>query len=163
MDLWTYSPEEVTILVMGVPLEGVVDGTFVSVTRQAPVFTSSSTADGRVTRTYNAADIWDIQFTLMNTSPSNGFLDKLVLLDRVTKRGKFPLMIKDGFGGTLIFSTTSWIEELPTITYGTGMTERTWVIKSANAVVNINGNEEPSSLAEDVLGTVAAAIPGILR
>jgi hypothetical protein len=75
MDLWTYSPEEVTILVMGVPLEGVVDGTFVSVTRLAPVFTSSSTADGRITRTYNAADIWDIQFTLMNTSPSNGFLE----------------------------------------------------------------------------------------
>lgn len=163
MDLWTYSPEEVTILVMGVPLEGVVEGTFVSLTRQAPLFTSSVTTDGRVTRTYNAFDIWDVQFTLMNTSPSNGYLNKLALLDRTTKRGKFPFLIKDGFGGTLIFSTTSWIEELPTITYGIGMTERTWVIKSANAVVNINGNEEPSSLAEDVLGTVAAAIPGILR
>lgn len=162
MDLWTYSPEEVTILVMGVPLEGVVDGTFVSITRQAPVFTSSSTADGRITRTYNAADIWDIQFTLMNTSPSNGFLDKLVLLDRVTKRGKFPLMIKDGFGGTLIFSTTTWIEELPSITYGVEMTERVWTLKSANAVVNINGNESPSSMAEDILGTVASALPGIL-
>ncbi len=162
MDLWTYSPEEVTILVMGVPLEGVVDGTFVSVTRQAPVFTSSSTADGRITRTYNAADIWNIQFTLMNTSPSNGFLDKLVLLDRVTKRGKFPLMIKDGFGGTLIFSTTTWIEELPTITYGVEMTERVWTLKSANAVVSINGNDEPSGLIEDVLGTVASALPGIL-
>ena len=143
MDLWTYSPEEVTILVMGVPLEGVVDGTFVSITRQA-------------------ADIWDIQFTLMNTSPSNGFLDKLVLLDRVTKRGKFPLMIKDGFGGTLIFSTTTWIEELPAITYGVEMTERVWTLKSANAVVNINGNESPSSMAEDILGTVASALPGIL-
>lgn len=162
MDLWTYSPEEVTVLVMGVPLEGVVDGTFVSVTRQAPVFTSSSTADGRITRTYNAAYIWDIQFTLMNTSPSNGFLDKLVLLDRVTKRGKFPLMIKDGFGGTLIFSTTTWIEELPSITYGVEMTERVWTLKSANAVVNINGNESPSSMAEDILGTVASALPGIL-
>lgn len=162
MDLWTYSPEEVTILVMGVPLEGVVDGTFVSVTRQAPVFTSSSTADGRITRTYNAADIWDIQFTLMNTSPSNGFLDKLVLLDRVTKRGKFPIMIKDGFGGTLIFSTTTWIEDLPSITYGVEMTERVWTLKSANAVVNINGNESPSSMAEDILGTVASALPGIL-
>lgn len=162
MDLWTYSPEEVTILVMGVPLEGVVEGTFVSLTRQAPIFTSSSTADGRITRTYNAADIWDIQFTLMNTSPSNGFLDKLVLLDRVTKRGKFPLMIKDGFGGTLIFSTTTWIEELPSITYGVEMTERVWTLKSANAVVNINGNESPSSMAEDILGTVASALPGIL-
>lgn len=162
MDLWTYSPEEVTVLVMGVPLEGVVDGTFVSVTRQAPVFTSSSTADGHITRTYNAAYIWDIQFTLMNTSPSNGFLDKLVLLDRVTKRGKFPLMIKDGFGGTLIFSTTTWIEELPSITYGVEMTERVWTLKSANAVVNINGNESPSSMAEDILGTVASALPGIL-
>lgn len=162
MNLWTYSPEEVTVLVMGVPLEGVVDGTFVSVTRQAPVFTSSSTADGRITRTYNAAYIWDIQFTLMNTSPSNGFLDKLVLLDRVTKRGKFPLMIKDGFGGTLIFSTTTWIEELPSITYGVEMTERVWTLKSANAVVNINGNESPSSMAEDILGTVASALPGIL-
>lgn len=162
MDLWTYSPEEVTILVMGAPLEGVVEDTFVSISRQAPIFSSSSTSDGRITRTYNAADIWDIQFTLMNTSPSNGFLNKLVLLDRVTKRGKFPLMVKDGFGGTLIFSTTTWIEELPAVTYGVDMTERTWVLKSANAVVNINGNESPSSLAEDVLSGVAAALPGIL-
>lgn len=162
MDLWSYSPEEVTILVMGAPLEGVVDGTFVTVTRQAPLFTSRVSADGRITRTYSSADIWDIQFTLMNTSPSNGYLHKLALLDRATKRGKFPLMVKDGFGGTLIFSTNTWIEELPSITYGTDMTERTWVLKSANAVVNIEGNESSSSFAEDALGVITSALPGLI-
>lgn len=162
MDLWTYSPEEVTILVMGVPLDGVVEDTFVSVSRDAPIFSSKVTADGRITRVYNASDIWSIEFTLMNTSPSNGFLDKLVLLDRVTKRGKFPLLIKDGFGGTLIFSTTTWIEELPSVDYGVTMTPRTWVLKSANAIVSINGNDGPTSLAEDALKGIAAAIPGIL-
>src|SRR5690606_23241590 len=99
---------------------------------------------------------WDIQFTLMNTSPSNGFLHKLALLDRVTKRGKFPLMVKDGFGGTLIFSTNTWIEELPSVTYGTDMTERTWVLKSANAAVNIDGIEVQSSFADDAHGMITS-------
>lgn len=161
MELWTYCPEEVTILVMGAPLEGLVDGTFISVQRQSPVFTSKATADGRITRVYSAAEIWEIQFTMMNSSPSNYLLNNLVLLDKTTKRGKFPLMIKDGTGGTLIFSTSTWVEELPAVTFNTDVSERVWTLKSANAVVTIAGSGE-SSAVSDVLNTIAGSIPGLL-
>lgn len=162
MNLWTYSPEEVIILVMGVPLEGVQEDAFISLRREAPLFTSTTTTDGRVIRTYNNHDIWEIRFNLLQTSPSNGFLNKLALIDRVTRRGKFPIMIKDGMGGTLAFSTSTWIEELPEIVYGTESEDRVWVLKSANMVVNIEGNENVSSLAEDAINTIINAVPGLL-
>ena len=162
MNLWTYSPEEVIILVMGVPLEGVQEDSFVSLRREAPVFSSTTTTDGRVIRTYNSHDIWEIRFNLLQASPSNGFLNKLMLIDRATRRGKFPIIIKDGMGGTLAFSTTSWIEQLPDIVYGARDEAREWVLKSANMVVNIDGNESQTSFAEDAINTIINAVPGLL-
>lgn len=162
MNLWTYSPEEVVVLVMGVPLEGMEEEGFVSIRRDSPLFTSSSTTDGRVVRTYKPNDIWEIRFNLLQASPSNGFLNKLMLIDRLTKRGKFPLMIKDGMGGTLAFSTSTWIEEPPEVVYGVENEGREWVLRSANTVINIEGNVGQTELAADALNTIVGAIPGLL-
>lgn len=162
MNLYTYSPERITILALGVPIEGVVEDSFVSLSRDAPVFSSTTTTDGRVVRTYHAEDVWTIRITLMNTSPSNDFFTKLVLLDRATRRGKFPLLVKDGLGSTLAFSTESWIEGLPEVDYSVTGTDREWVIKSSNMLVTIGGNEGESSLADDAISTITQAIPGLL-
>lgn len=126
------------------------------------MFTSTSTTDGRVIRTYNPHDIWDIRFNLLQASPSNGFLNKLMLIDRASRRGKFPVMIKDGMGGTLAFSTTSWIEQVPDIIYGTEAEGREWVLKSANMVVNIDGNDGTTSFGQDAINTIINAVPGLL-
>lgn len=113
-------------------------------------------------RTYKPDDIWEIRFNLLQASPSNGFLNKLMLIDRLTKRGKFPLMIKDGMGGTLAFSTSTWIEEPPEVVYGVENEGREWVLRSANTVINIEGNVGQTELAADALNTIIGAIPGLL-
>lgn len=162
MSLWTYSPEEVVVIVLGVPLEGMQEESFVSLRRDSPLFTTTTTADGRVIRTFNPKELWEIRFNLLQASPSNGFLNKLMLVDKATRRGKFPVVIKDGMGGTLAFSTTTWIEELPEIVYGTESESREWVLKSANMIVNIDGNGDQTSLSQDVLNTIINTIPGLL-
>lgn len=155
-----YSPEDITVLVAGIlPLTGFVSGTFVNIAKDLQPFSSTRTSDGQVARLYNNDQTYTITITLHNTAESNEVLTKLWQIDEITQRGKFPLLIKDQLGSSLFFSTTSWIEGIPDTTYGDDITERTWTIRSSQAVINIGGNASASSLIEDLLNTVASAVP----
>lgn len=155
-----YSPEDITVLVAGIiPITGFIAGTFVNISKDLSVYSSARTSDGHVARLYNNDQTYTITLTLQNTSESNELLNKLLLIDEITQRGKFPLLIKDQLGSSLFFSTTSWIEGVPDVTYGQEITERTWTIRSSQAVNTVGGNADASSLIEDVLNTVAASVP----
>lgn len=159
-NLASYSPEDITVLVAGVlPLTGFVSGNFVNISKDIQPLSSTRTSDGEVARLYNNDQTFTITITLHNTAESNEVLTKLWLLDEITQRGKFPLLIKDQLGSSLFFSATSWIEGIPDTTYGSEITERTWTIRSSQAVINIGGNASASSLIEDLLNTVTAAVP----
>lgn len=156
----SYSPEDVTVLVAGVlPLTGFIAGSFVTIKKDVSPFQAARTSDGQVARLYSNDQTYTVTLTLHNTAESNEVLTKLWLLDEITQRGKFPLLIKDQLGSSLFFSTTSWIEGIPDTTYGSEITERTWTIRSSQAVINIGGNASASSLIEDLLNTVTAAVP----
>lgn len=155
-----YSPEDITVLVAGIlPLTGFVSGTFVNIAKDLQPFSSTRTSDGQVARLYNNDATYTITITLHNTAESNEVLTKLWQIDEITQRGKFPLLIKDQLGSSLFFSTTSWIEGIPDTTYGEDITERTWAIRSSQAVINIGGNASASGLLEDLFNTVVSAAP----
>ena len=158
--LANYSPEDVTILVAGfIPLTGYTNGSFVSITKDIMPFTSARTTDGRVARMYNNDQTYTVEITLHSASDSNDLLTKMWLLDEVTQRAKFPLLIKDQLGSSLFFSTTSWIESIPTMGFGDTIGDRVWTIRSSQAVVNVGGNTDPSSLLEDITNIAAGALP----
>ena len=162
-ELWTYSPEQVSILVAGViPVEGVIEDTFVEIRKVNPTFSSKQSADGGIARVYNSDTTYDISFTVMNSSPTNSTLTMLWQLDAMSRRGKFPLLIRDGSGSSMFFSTSTWIEEIPALTYSADMTVRTWVLKSANGVINIGGNAQRDGLIEGLVGLGLGAVAGFL-
>lgn len=165
MDLWTYSPDEVSILIAGVvPVEGVVDDTFISVSKSSPAISSTRTPDGMISRVHTEDKTYDISLTLMQSSPTNDVLTALWSLDDITRRGKFPLFIKDGTGSTFIFSTSAWIEQIPEVTYGTSALVRTWTIKASNCTINVGGNGDVNPLVSALTGALAgySTISGIL-
>lgn len=162
MSLFTYIPESVVVLIAGIlPVEGFVDGTFISITKDVMPFTSVRTPDGTVSRMYNNDQTYTINLTLHSGSNSNDVLTKFWQLDEITQRGKFPLLIKDNSGSDLFFSTNTWIEQLPSMSKSASVDERTWVLRSSQAVVNYGSNEDVSSILEDLINAAISAVPAL--
>ena len=162
MSLLSYSPEDVTILLLGfIPVEGYIDGTFISINKDLPPFTSGITADGVQSRVHRLSLTYTLRLVISNVSPTNDILTKLWQVDELTKMGKFPILVKDQLGSSLFFSATSWIESTPSLYYSNRITEREWTIKCAEAVINIGGNDDASGVIQDLLNTVASAAPTV--
>lgn len=157
-----YSPEDVIVSIAGfLPIEGYLEGTFVSISKDVPFFTSKESSDGVVSRVANRSGLYTVELTLMSTSESNQILTRLAMLDSSTKILKFPLIIKDTLGSTLLFATSSWIEGMPTTEFSTGVSGRGWTIKCSKATLNVGGNEGGSGLIEDAINTLAGLAPNI--
>lgn len=161
-NLLSYSPEDVTIIFAGImQVEGYVDGTFISISKDIAPFQSTTTADGVIARRYINSQSYTLTLTLHSASPFNDIMTKLWQLDELTQKAKFPVIIKDQMGSSLFISTTSWIEGLPSLDFANSISERTWTIKCAQAIINIGGNDGESGLIQDLLNTVASAAPAI--
>lgn len=158
--IFNYNPDEVNVLLAGfIPLGGMVDGTFIEITKDVLPFSSARTADGTVSRLYNNDQTYTISLTLHSASEYNDVMTKLWQLDEITQMGKFPILIRDNSGTDLFFSTTTWIEGIPPIVKSTGIEGRTWLLRSSQAVINVGGNAEPSSLLQDIVNIASSALP----
>ncbi len=160
--LFSYIPEAVSCLVAGmIPIEGYVDGTFITIDKDEVPFTSVRMPDGTIARRYNNSQTYTITITLHNGAETNNLLTKLWQLDEITQRGKFPLLIKDNSGSDLFFSTESWIESTPQMAKSNAIDARVWTIRSAFAVINFGGNEDQSSIINDIVNMAVSALPGL--
>lgn len=158
--IFNYNPDEVICLVGGIlPVEGFVDGTFISINKDMMPFTSAKTADGQMGRLYQSDQTYTITLTLHCGSFSNDVLTKFWQLDEISQKGKFSLLIKDSSGSDLFFSTNTWIEGLPTLTKSASVDTRTWILRSSQAVINIGSNANEQSILQDLINIATGALP----
>lgn len=159
--LFTYIPSEVNVLLAGIPVEGFVDGTFLTVDKDVMPYRTRTTADGRTSRLYSNSQSYTLTLTVHTGSSANTFLTKLWQFDEISQRGKFPVLVKDGSGSDLLFSLTSWIDGLPTMSKSNSIDTRTWRIKCASSTINFGSNNGESGLIEDLLNIATSALPAI--
>lgn len=160
MALQHYSPEDVTVLLLGIkPIEGFSEGTFIKISKDVPSYTTSRSSDGKIARKYDNDDTYTITLTLMSTSPSNEVLDAWFKADRITRVAKLPIIIKDQLGSTLFTSTTTWIESPADVDFGTTITDRVWTLRSSQAVLINGGNEDATELVEDLANLIIGSLP----
>lgn len=158
--IFNYNPDEVICLVGGIlPVEGFVDGTFISINKDMMPFTSVKTADGQMGRLYQSDQTYTITLTLHCGSFSNDVLTKFWQLDEISQKGKFSLLIKDSSGSDLFFSTNTWIEGLPTLTKSASVDTRTWILRSSQAIINIGSNANEQSILQDLINIATGALP----
>lgn len=159
MNFWTYSPEDVQILIAGVySVEGLAEGNFIEITKDTQPMQTSRSTDGMVVRKHTTNNSYTINLTLYSASPANDLLTKLWQVDEITGMAKFPLFIKDSSGTGFFFSTTTWIENLPPLVYSTDVTTRVWTFRSSEGIINIGGNDS-ASLPEIMNSIAFAGIP----
>lgn len=158
-----YSPEDVSILIAGfVTISGLSDGSFITISKDQQNFVTKTSSDGEVSRTHTGGRTYNLSLVLHSTSSSNQAMSYLAAADDITKMAKFPIIVKDTLGGTLLFAPTAWIEGIPDTVFSTEITEREWIIKCANATLNIGGNESSSGFVEDLLNVGVGSLGGIL-
>lgn len=161
--LYSYSPEDIDILIAGaIKITGYADGTFVNIAKDGQTFVTKLSSDGQVSRTHTNIRTYNVDITLHSAAESNQVLTYLHAADDISKMAKFPLIIKDNLGSTLLFAPSAWIEHTPDTTFSTEITERQWTIKCANASMNIGGNDGGTSMAEDILTAGLGQLGGIL-
>lgn len=141
-ELYHYSPEEVIVLLSGVSINGMAEGTFVSINKEDPPFTTKVSADGVVSRTYVKSPTYTVNLTLHSTSPSNDILTDFWLADESSKRGFFSVLIKDALGSSLFDAETAWISKTPSMDFGDKVSNRDWVLTCVESSVNFGGNGE---------------------
>lgn len=162
--LANYSPEDVVILLAGIhKVTGFADGTFVSIDKFSPTFTVKESTDGFVTRSLRASNLYTVRLTLNQASDSNNVLSLFHNADKITRgRAKFPIIIKDGSGSSVMFSAEAWISSVPSAQFSTSIEVREWEITCAAAANNIGGNYSESTIVEDILSVGGGLLGGVL-
>src|SRR5690625_477709 len=150
--LYSYSPEDVNVVVGGVyNLSGFTDGSFIRILKDTPTFDTYQSADGVVSRIHSGSNLYTVSLTLHSASQGNQILSYLHAADASSKIAKFPLIIKDSLGTSFFFSATSWVESLPESSYSTDITDRVWSVRCADAHHNVGGNHTRAGAARNIL------------
>src|SRR4029077_13060282 len=113
-DFKTYDPGRIVIVVNGILIEGIADGTFVKISRMTPSFSSKAGAGGAVIRTKSRDKRGKIELTLLPSSPSNDRLSALVTADENVDAGVGavgPSLVKELNGTTICAGGKSWVTQ----------------------------------------------------
>lgn len=161
----TYSPEDIVIILAGVyTVEGMADGEFVSISKDSSQYTTSYTADGRVSRTNVEDPTHTVSLTLASYSDSNLVFTTWAESDKLIHSVTVPIFIKDTMGSSMFYAPMCWIEKTPDTSFDVGVTDRTWTLRTAGGKLVSGGNQSGellnSSLAQ--LGFIAADFGGLL-
>ncbi len=141
MAVRTYAADEVRIIVGGLPISGLADGTFVTIDRDEQAFNKVTGADGSTSRAKTANRSGSITLTLQQTSPSNDYLTGLMVADEQGSNGVVPMLVKDESGNTVAATGAAWVQQAPSQEYSKEVSEREWVMDCARIDMFVGGNE----------------------
>lgn len=137
------NPDKVSISFGTYSIDGIADGTFISVERNADSFNLSVGADGEGARVKTNNRSGRVRVTLMQTSASNDILSGLMNADELSGSSQLPLLIKDNSpnGRTIISAEKAWIVRPTVVEYSNEATTGEWIFETDVLVmVNIGGN-----------------------
>lgn len=142
MSVFTYAADEVRIIVGGVPISGLADGTFVTVESDEQRYNKVTGADGVTSRARTGNRAGTITITLQQTSPSNAVLTGIMLADERDNEGVVNVLIRDSSGSDLHAADSAWVQQPPPAEYGKEVGDREWVLDCGRIDSFLGGNRE---------------------
>ena len=135
-----YDSNEVTIAVGGIPVEGFADGQFLSITRNADLFSTVVGTSGEIARSKANDNAAIIESRLLQTSPSNRTFTTLFQADLNAPGGAgiFGFICTDLNGVSLYTAGNCWVSKPPDITMDREATTRTWQL-TADVIRDFTG------------------------
>lgn len=140
--VYTYAADAVQIIVGGVPISGLADGTFVNISRDEQAYTKTTGADGTTSRARTGNRAGSITITLQQTSPSNDVLSGFMAADEAGDQGVVPVLVKDTSGRSLHYASAAWVQQAPDSEYAKEINEREWALDCARIDSFVGGNAQ---------------------
>lgn len=132
-DLLLYDPDQIVIVVAGIPIDGFADGEFIRIERDNNAFDDVVGTSGEVTRSKTNDHRRTITLRLMYTSRSNALLSALFNSDLNAPGGVGvgAFMLQDLVSGTTMIAEKCWIAKDPDDPFDRTANEREWLIRVA--------------------------------
>lgn len=134
--LKTYSAKEVLIALGSHAVTGYADDSFVTIEPNGDGIMKKVGCDGEVARAISPDGTYKVKVALLQTSPTNSFLQEKYELDRKTGDGTFPVLIKDLKGGMIFSADCAWIVKPPSRAFGKDTNNREWEIDTGDATLS---------------------------
>lgn len=140
--VFTYSPEDVTMIINDHALEGFGDGTFIEVIKNQPDFKAVPAIRGRNSRIHLRDKSGIIRFRILQTSPDNDILSSIVAFDTANQTGRLTVILKDTGGSTSLQFIDCYLTGTPNVSFSrTDLEAREWAINySYIAAYHVGGN-----------------------
>lgn len=134
--LKTYSSKEVLIALGSHAVTGYADDSFITIEPNGDGIMKKVGCDGEVARAISPDGTYKVKIALLQTSPTNSFLQEKYELDRKTGDGTFPVLIKDLKGGMIFSADVGWIVKPPSRAFGKDTNNREWEIDTGDATLS---------------------------
>lgn len=121
-----YDPKRVVVIWGRLPIRGYAPGRFVTVRRDAPVWTTKDGTNGEFKRVRSRKKSGTVELILRATSPLNRVLGIILKADENSGNIIQRLTISDTLNGSLHFSPGAYIERFPEMNYATGEGDVLW-------------------------------------
>lgn len=134
----TYSPDDVTIILSGYTLGGILS---VELIWNSRPFTFRRGIRGVHTRTYCRDLCATIRLECMQTSVTNDVMTQILEQDRRNKSARLDITVRDAGGTTMYQANQAYIPAYPNIKFSRGFETRVWDIEVFDFTdVEIGGN-----------------------
>lgn len=140
MGVETYRPADVTVVFAGIPLNGFVEGEFITAVKNSDAYNLNVGSTGKGARAQNADESGRVTIRLQQTAPENGLLSALHEIDKATGNGVGPFSMKDLSGLDAVAAESMWIVKVPDMTEGNEISGREWILESDNLRILLGGN-----------------------
>lgn len=134
-DVKTFDAAEVSVIVGTRRANGLSEGSFVKVTRDAESFTKKTGADGETTRSKTNNKAGKVEITVDQSSDFNDFLSSLEASGLIV-----PIAVIDGSGTTAVFARQGWVLKPADLDKGRDSGENTWTLDTGTIDIFIGGN-----------------------
>lgn len=124
----TYNPRKVSCALGNHIVTGFADDSFISIEPAGDGTSYVVGADGEIARSIDPSSIYTVKLALLQTSPTNAYLQKMCDKDSKNGTGTFSISINDLLGNEKFTGSTAWVAKSAAWARGKEQSNREWEI-----------------------------------
>jgi hypothetical protein len=157
MGVKVLDPTKLTLNILGCTVEGFSKGSFVTIEKEAPTFTVTSSVKGSKMASRHRHQTYRLTFRIDSTAGANTWLHAIYKLQELYGVVfPVPVMYRDFNGETSFFCITGILEE-PRVDSGDAVSPTDWVITCPTAMATIGGSGDQALVAK-LLQSISGAL-----
>ena len=131
----TYNPKKVTCALGMHIASGFADDSFIAVEYTGDGTSHVVGADGEVARSIDPSDMYTVKLSLLQSSATNQYLQKMYEKDKADGNGTFSVNINDVIGKEKFSGAIAWVSKPAPWNRGKAQSNRDWEITVAQGEI----------------------------